>query len=318
MKFRKQLAAVAAACLMATGGSASAAIVVNDWTFDFGAIGGAFAGYGQLSGIDVLNFTGLFHSVTSAPVLGGTDTTDFLINTGTANGAVGITSTGKILGATSAASGVELTASGQTIGSIIDITGTNYTTRNTSGVLNIYAGKPGGAPNGVNGTASASSTSASRGTGMGGPTDPTDPGSVLIATFSLINDGTGTVFSSLVATGATKADFKLTFGLPGVLLDNLGNPLPLGSLLALTDSQTNVDPNGNPPTTIGTFTIPLGPLGGTCGGSFTNVCGVENGNFRLATAPEPGSIALLGIALMGMAAVGRRTVGKGSVGRSPA
>jgi hypothetical protein len=304
VKLKKSIAALCAAGLLGLSGSASAAIVVNDWTLDFGAIGGSFAGYGQLKGIDVLNYTGLFNSVTNLGA--GTETTNFLINTGTVNGSVAATSTGKILGFTTPGAGVELTGYGQTVGNIIDVTGTTYTTRNTSGFLYLYAGLPGGLPNGLNGTADTNSTSATRGSGMGGPTDASDPNSVLIATFKLIDDGTGSIFSSTLATGATKADFELvSTSVPNLLLDKDGNNLAIGSLLALTDAQTNVDPNGSPPTSIGTFTIPTGPLAGTCGTNFENVCGVENGNARVAV-PEPGSLARMGLSLLGLVSIRRR------------
>ena len=293
-------------------GQASAQIVVNDWTLNFGAVPG-FGGFGELQHVNTLGFQGLFHSALTPQnpgtvTLGDVSTTDFLANVNSANGAVGVTTAGKVLGSTSAATGVELTARGNTTGTVVSVGPVNFDSRFHTGFLDVFVGLPGGAPNGANGTANVDPTSPTRGTGMGGPADPTDPNSVLIASFQLLDDGTGATSSLLIATGATKADFKLISALPGVLLDSGGNPLALGSLLALADAQTNVDPNGNPPTTIGTFTIPVGPLGGTCGSNAFNVCGIENGNLRIATAvvPEPASLALLGAALLASGIVFKR------------
>lgn len=277
-----------ALCAAVFAAPVHAAIVINNWTLDIGAVLGG--GEGQLQGIDTLNFAGVFASVdgdeipNGVPETGETTATDFLLNTTAKNGGLAMTDTGSILGLNFEITGVGATVQTNGVVAPDGLGGFTVNSVVNTGTLDIYLDSninalptPGG------------------GTGM-------DDGT-LIASFTAIGGQGGGTFNTRTLDGSQDVSFVLTFALAGVVLDDMGNDLALGTLLALTDANTDADPDTNG---IADTQIANGPLAGMC--PLANPlarCGLEDGSFSIATVPEPTTLALAGLALVGLG-LGRR------------
>lgn len=346
MKLKKAVAALCTVGLIGGFGSAHAgAINLGNWQINLGLIGATAAGYddftgfgvfgqttGGVKGIDEMSFDAVFHSVTVSggvfpfPAPGDLDTVDTLgqvTQAKNASGSVNRTTTIKRLN-----EDFELTFTStttQVVTSFPDING-NQTNQHlgagtgpaglaksgdnlsplANGYLNIYADRIDGAAGDVTGV----TANTSQITGGAGMND-----GLLIATFRVLpaagNSGNFNN-SSAALDGSDDASFELVWQYSvagvGVLQDAFGIPVPLSTTLGLTDSNTDIDPDGNSIIdTIPTGYAPLGSGLGSCGTGAFNVCGVENGSFVLATqVPEPGTMTLLGLSLLGLGGLRRR------------
>lgn len=269
---------LACAAVLATAGtlastSANAAIAVNDWQIDFTTVGGVL-----VTGIDAMGFN-------DAPVWartsdgGATYTITGLGSIGTLlSDQTGLLNSGCSLGLPG---GCELTFTFELQVAVTGaVPGGGFTFTHIAGsdVLNFYLDD---------------SANANPGNGTG-----YDDGT-LIATFDVLA-GEGGQVSLLTLDGSDDAIFQLSqLNDSTIFLDSEGNPLLVGTTLAMTDSNFDLDPDGNDAidTTRANF---------DCGTDLTSFCVLEDGTVRLAQqVPEPGTLLLLGSALAGFAGLRR-------------
>jgi hypothetical protein len=315
MKLKKQVAALVAAGLVSLAGGAQAAIIVNDWQIDLGALGatagGNFTGFGVFgppTGITQLSFDALFHGVAAGPIAPGTlQTVDVLGKVTAATGSAGIftnTTTNALLNVNvPGINGFELTFGSTTTLQLLSVN------PGTGQVLNSHLGA-GAGPNGVeaNGILNIYADVLGDAIGVAGNTSAITGGAgfqdgLLIASFQIVNQfplATGS-FNTQTLDGQDDALFTLIANPFGILQDSAGNALAIDTTLAFTDSNTDADPdnNGILDTAPTAFPATLGPCLPSGLQSPGNTCGNENGSFSIAV-PEPGTLALLGISMLGL------------------
>lgn len=327
MKLKQVAAALVAAGLMGLAASAQAFIAVNDWRIDLGALGDRsgvgednFTGYGVIgavgqpagsNGINSMTFNALYNNVGTftgpggLPLVGDTFTTNlagFATNyIGDAGGIVA-TSTLKFANFDFEVTFVATTT--QQIATIDYVTGLQQFSH-----LGAGTGPNGFAQNGFL-YIYADVLTAGDNTGLKANTDVVAGGDgindgTLLAIFEVLPSFATGSFNTIALDGQDNAIFRLVNNVHNVILDSAGNPLLAGATLAFTDSNTDADDDND-----GILnTAPSGALfANICPsvGTFSNNCGIEDGSFNLATVPEPGSLALLGIALAGVGALRRR------------
>jgi len=284
MKLLKKLAS-AAALTLAFAATANASTVINDWTLNPLGTGGAAAGTVVNESLDVNGNAFIAITATGANTFSFTESAAFAITGKDGGISLGNYGTNKVT-ATFQASG----------------TGTfNGAFTFTSGTINIYSGLDQyGSANGIYG--------ANTGT--------------LIASFTVLAGGGGLVDASGAPTGNGQVSVfaqALTPGglQPGYFFNSAGTDLSTQDILSF--AFTNANPTLNPSAAavreiaceFGGYTGP----GCAAGTSYSNVPGQylfvgNNGQFKLAEAPEPGSLALFGIAMLGAGVVSRKRAAK--------
>lgn len=282
MKLIKKLA-TAAALTMAFAASANASVVINDWTFN--PLGtGAATGTVVNESLDVNG--NAFIAITAT----GSNTFTF-----TEHAAFAIT--GKD-------GGLSLGNYGNNkVTALFEATGTgtfNGAFTFTSGTIKIYSGAD-----------QYGSTSGIYGANTG----------TLIASFTVMAGGGGLVDGSGNPTGNGNVSVFAQALTPGGLatgyfFNSAGTDLSSQDILSF--AFTNANGTGTPSATAVReiaceFAGYSGP--GCTSGTYSNVPGQyifvgNNGQFKLAEAPEPGSLALFGIAILGAGVVSRKRASK--------
>jgi PEP-CTERM motif len=144
----------------------------------------------------------------------------------------------------------------------------------------------------------------------------------VIATFNVLAGGGGEVDASgsPIANGEVSVFARSTSMAPGYFFRGNGQDLSLESVLAF--AFTNANPVANPdseatPNLVSEVACQYaGFTGAGCNGSaYANAPGQyffvsNNGQFKLAEVPEPGSLALFGIAMLGAGFASRKRAAK--------
>lgn len=288
----------AAAALTMAAGSANAAMIVDDWTFDFRGIDGlpSNAAY-VINGIDQVGFIGAITqaivndaNANGTPNIGETFTTTGYGNASEfkndATGTIGVPLL-NFNGTFAGLPGFEVTFRFSTTGVFTPGGGaTTPTFDHTSATLQLY----------VDNLSDGSKSGAAN--GQGSFTDGT-----LFATFTFVNDpNDGGSLDLVTGNGNDNLVVSYASGIAGVIKSTGGVDIANGQLLAITGSDFDTDPNNTG--TPFSYTSPLF----TCGTSAVNFCAVEDGSFVLAQqVPEPGSMLLVGAALAGLGFTARRS-----------
>lgn len=277
---------------------AQSAFLLDNWTIDISTLGnqgasGDFSNAGAWTGIDGANFAALFSAAADIPDgsldLGDTFTVDSL---GEVQGLVGtgIVSNGSVpvtLGVN-----IELTFQAQT-NHVVTGPGVPITVFGdlAGGTIDFFLDLTPDVNDSIDGTG---------GTGYVGGNE------VLFASFQ--QQATLPISGEQnIATldGSIDSIFALTANPFGALQNEEGNPLPVGFVIAKTDSNFDLDADGN--TIPDTQFAAGGPLAGCPEiGSTTFNCGTENGSIVLHKVPEPGTLAIMGLGIVGMSLVRRR------------
>ena len=282
MKLLKKLAS-AAALTLAFAASANASTVINNWQLN--PQGTGLAGSTLINeSLDVSGNAFIAITATSASTFTFTEHAAFAI-TGK-DGGLSLGTYANNLTATFEASGTGTFAGGFTF---------------TSGTINIY---------------SSSTNVYGSTTGIYGANTGT-----LIASFTVLAGGGGQVDGSgnPVANGQVSVFAQaLTPGglTPGYFFNSAGTDLSGQDIMSF--AFTGANPIGTPSSTLVAELACqwAGYTGPGCNGSaYANVPGQavfvgNNGQFKLAEAPEPGSLALFGIAILGAGVVSRKRASK--------
>ncbi|WP_157648554.1 flocculation-associated PEP-CTERM protein PepA [Thiobacillus denitrificans] len=289
MNLKKSLLGVSLAASLGFGAAANAAFVMEDLTIDFTSVGGPV-----VMGVDAIGFNDApFRSILTDVNGNGLDAGDFYTVTG--KGAAGtllsnedgtISPSGFGL-----AGGFELTFDFNLDVLVTSVVGPqiNFTHMAGADALRFYLDDL-DAANGDGGVKS------NPGTGLG-YTDGT-----LVLTFDVLAGEGGSVNVSTLFDGSDDATFILAaINTAGIFKDSEGKPFVIGSTLALTDSNFDLDSNNN-----NKLDETRGGFGCTeANQSAGFFCGVEDGTVRFAV-PEPGTLAIMGLGLLGLGWSARR------------
>jgi hypothetical protein len=283
MKLLKKLAS-AAALTLAFAATANASTVINNWVLNPLGTGGAAAGSVINESLDVSGNAFIAITNTGANSFTFTENAAFAITGKDGGTSLGNYGFNKVT-ATFAATGTGTFSGGFTF---------------TGGTINIYSGPD---------------TYASA-TGIYGANTGT-----LIASFTVLAGGGGNVDGngSPVANGQVSVFAQaLTPGglTPGYFFNSAGVDLSAQDIMSF--AFTGANPIGTPTALVVDelacqFAGYTGP--GCNGSAYTNIPGRaifvgNNGQFKLAEAPEPGSLALFGIAILGAGVVSRKRASK--------
>lgn len=294
---RKIVSAVAVAATMGAG-SASAAIVVDDWTLNLSGIDG-LVNPTVITGIDQIQFTGVAHSeqVTDAPGGGGLGQIDVgdISRTRGLLSATSFQGNGGVILGTGLNNDYEMTFKFDVGGQTTIVNGTNSEFTHilgggATGLLEIWIG-----------AAAAGNLNSNQVTGNGYMDGQQ------IATFAVL-PGNGGVFSALNLNGSDDATFALQSAMAGVFFDKNGADLStlLGSTLLVTASQFDADQNNDGSIDVNCPTNGLIGGGAAAASTFTNFCAQEDGRASLMTVAEPGTLAALGLGIGVLGLFGRR------------
>ena len=284
MKFLKKLAC-AAAVAMTVAGAANAGPVLNDWVFN--PNGGGFAAgqeineYLDVNGNAFINLT-----PTGGSSFSFTEHAVFNIVQADSNGQL-----------------FPVNYAGGNITATFEATGTG----NFSGAFTFTGGTIRMYQNPVNGQ--YSSTNGIYGANLGNE----------IATFNVLAGGGGNVDASgsPINNGQVSVFAKAAPGAldSGYFFRANGDDLSMSSILAFafTNANTVGEPTGNLVSEVACQFA--GFTGAGCNGTdYSNGPGYffvsNNGQFKLAEVPEPGSLALFGIAMLGAGVVSRKRANK--------
>ena len=293
--------------------SASATIILNNWTLDVGGIDGLIDSDGYLyTDVDQIGFTGAAHSVTNFGT--GAGFTEGIIYAtdmiGASNPTDGLGQTQFVYGG-NILDGFEMTfefkVESQVTAATADFFSWTHTgvgdvagsaTDNSGNIrdlasLNIY----------IDNLNDGSGLQSDRDTGLG-----FDDGA-LIATFQVL-PGDGGIYNNATSDGSDDATFELLWAETGVfsyLGQDLSEWTSGGSpvTLAITDSNFDGDDNDN------------GVLDSTYGNNYWtvpanqtpfNYVASEDGSASVGYVPEPTTLLLFGFGLLGMASVSRRKI----------
>ncbi len=285
MNFLKKLGC-AAAVTLAMAGTANAGPVLNDWVFN--PTGGGFAG-GQTVN-EYLDVNGnAFIQITPTGGSGFSFKENAVFNITQADG------NGQLFPVNYA--GGNITATFEAVG-----------TGNFSGAFSFTSGTIRMYQNPINGQ--YSSTAGVYGANLG----------TQIAEFTVLAGGGGLVDASGSPTNNGQVTV-LAKAAPGALAEGYffrenGKDLSLESILsfAFTNANTVGQPTGNLVSEVACQFA--GFNGAGCnGGTYSNTPGQyffvgNNGQFKLAEVPEPGSLALFGIAMLGAGVISRKRAKK--------
>jgi hypothetical protein len=282
MKLLKKLAS-AAALTMAFAASANASTVINNWQLN--PQGTGIAGSTKINeSLDVSGNAFIAITATSASTFTFTEHAAFAI-TGK-DGGLSLGSYANNLTATFEASGTGNFSGAFTF---------------TSGTINIYSSSTNvyGSSTGIYG--------ANTGTLIASFTVMAGGGGNVDGTGNPVKNGEVSVFAQALTPGG------LT---PGYFFNKAGADLSAQDIMAF--AFTGANPTGNPDETLVSELACewAGYTGPGCNGSaYTNIPAQaifvgNNGQFKLAEAPEPGSLALFGIAILGAGVVSRKRASK--------
>lgn len=290
MNLKKSLLGVSLAASLGFGAAANAALVVEDVTIDFSSVGGPV-----VTGVDAIGFNDapFVAALTDTNKNGIVDAGDFYTVTGKGAASSLISNTdGNIsplgFGTTG---GFELTFDFNLDVMVTSVIAgqINFTHVPSADALRFYlddldlANADGG-------------VKSNPGSGAG-YTDGS-----LILTFDVLGGEGGSVNVTTLFDGSDDAIFRLaTVNQAGVFQDASGNEFTPESTLALTDSNFDLDSNGN-----NVLDETRGGFGCTASNQSAGFfCGVEDGTVRFAV-PEPGTLAILGLGLLGLGWSARR------------
>jgi len=283
MKLLKKLAA-ATAVSFAMMGAAQAATVLNDWVLNPNGTGGAAAGQTVNEYLDINGNAFIQITPTSGTTFNFAEHGVFNSLQADSNGQPFSSNFGgKFLTATFDAYGTG------TFGGGFSFTG---------GTISIYTSTSYGGTNGVYG-ANTGTLIATFDVMVGG-------GGVVDASGSPINNGQVSILAKATSPDGLKAGYF--FGADGT-------DLSTSDLLsfAFTNANTVKSPTGTLVSEVACqyagFTGP-GCGSGTYANSSTAFFVSNNGQFKLAEVPEPGSLALFGIAMLGAGVVSRKRAAK--------
>lgn len=290
MNLKKSLLGVSLAASLGFGAAANAAFVLEDVTIDFTSVGGPV-----VTGVDAIGFNDApFLSVLNDTNTNGiVDAGDFYTVTGKgAASSLLSDQDGNISPLGFGLAGFfELTFDFNVNVLVTSVVGAdiNFTHMAGTDSLRFYlddldaANLDGG-------------VKSNPGTGLG-YTDGTK-----VLTFDVLAGEGGSVNVSTLFDGSDDASFLLAaINTAGIFEDASGDPFAIGSTLALTDSNFDLDSNNN-----NALDETRGGFGCTAANQSAGFfCGVEDGTVRFAV-PEPGTLAIMGLGLLGLGWSARR------------
>lgn len=289
MNLKKSLLGVSLAASLGFGAAANAAFVLEDVTIDFTSVGGPV-----VTGVDAIGFNDApFRSVLTDTDGNGLDEGDFYTVTGKGaassllsdqDGNISPLGFGTV-------GGFELTFDFNVNVLITSVVGANINFTHMAGTdsLRFYLDD-------LDAANADGGVKSNPGTGLG-YTDGTK-----VLTFDVLAGEGGSVNVSTLFDGSDDASFLLAaINTAGIFEDASGDPFAIGSTLALTDSNFDLDSNNN-----NALDETRGGFGCTAANQSAGFfCGVEDGTVRFAV-PEPGTLAIMGLGLLGLGWSARR------------